>query len=203
MDIAKLSDNVAKLSTQINEMHLCIRELSETVSRQQNGELMARLERVELSLKDQNLKLDSLSAVDIIPNIVMASGPTTVKVAGAKSKEKDAEPAVATTAATPATTEKQFTNITEFFKHLWCNSRELLFEKDVLTQEEFDKIYEENKEKLEKKKKNELVMQKSIAFTVWRALDQSKKDIVYALKNQNANDVQKKKSHDITEEEEE
>ena len=210
----KLTDVILKLSTQLEEIGLKVAETNEIIMKQKNEELLKRLERLEASMKDQHLKLDAMNAIDINPTIHVANGPVTARVAPAKKvakvKKEDNvqveadEEVVDDTKAVDdvkaADEPKPFSNITEYFKHLWITQRELLYEKGVLTKEEYEKIYEDNKDKFDKKKKNELVLQKSVAFQIWKTIKLEKKDIVKAMKDQNTKDIQKKNSQEIDEE---
>lgn len=210
MDYSKLADAILKMSTQMEGMGLAIDEIKETLLKQRDSEINKRLERLEVSMKDQHMKLDAINGIDINPTLVVPNAPLTVKVAAVKvvkkaddTEEIDDKPNVKDTNESKEDEPKQFGNITEYFKYLWTVKREELYEKNVLTKEEYNKIYELNKNKFDKKKNNEIMLQKSIAFQIWKVLPQASKDIVYAMKNQNSNDVQKKNSTEVTEEDSE
>jgi hypothetical protein len=191
---------IAKLVTQYEEILLGVNEIRETLNKQRDQELVKRLEKLEISMKDQHIKLDALNAIDINPTIVAPTAPATVRVARGKNKRDDnIADAEVKDDASDTPNSKQFVNITDYFKHLWVTSRELLYEKGVITEDEYKKIYEEHKEKFNKKK-NDLILQRSIAFQIWKTLPQANKDIVHSMKNQNNNDVRKKKSTEISEE---
>lgn len=210
MDYSKLADAILKISTQMEGIGLAVDEIKETLSKQRDSELARRLERLESSMKDQHIKLDALNAIDINPTLVVPTAPAAVRVAGAKSavvakKREDNLPVDEPQDVVDSKPDelKTFSNITEYFKFLWTVKRDLLYEKGVLTKEDYEKIYEDNKEKFDKKKKNEIILQKSIAFQIWKVLPQPAKDIVYAMKNQNINDVQKNNSTEIIEDDSE
>jgi len=203
----KLSDVINKISTQLEEVHISVNEIKETLQKQRNEDLLKRLTSLENSMKDQHIKLDALNAIDINPTIIAPTAPVTVRVAATKAKKQDAiedDDTDTDSKIEENKTEdpKQFSNITEYFKHLWVAEREMLYAKGVVTEEEYMKIYNDNKEKFDKKKKNELVLQKAVAFQIWKSLPTNRKDIVYAMKNQSSKDEQKRNSTEINEEDE-
>lgn len=203
MDYSKLNDSILKIATQIEGLSLTVDEIKETLAKQRDSELAKRLDKLEASMKDQHIKLDALNAIDINPTLVVPAAPAAVRVAGAKAVKKREDNVDEPVEAVVPDDSSQFSNITSYFKYLWTVKRDLLFEKGVITQEMIDKIYEDNKDKFDKKKKNDLVLQKSIAFQVWKALPKASKDIVYAMKNQNSNEVQKQNSTEIVENDDE
>ena len=198
-----LKDAILKLSSQLDEIRLDVGEIKETITKQRNDALLERLGKLETSMRDQHIKLDALNALNINPTIE-APRPAAVRVAGAKKKdekkdEKDENPAVEADPE-PVDDLQQFSTITEYFKHVWVTQRPKLFEKGVYSQKEYDDLYAANKEAFDKKKKNELLLQKSIAFKIWRSLDDDRKAIVKSMKNQNANDINKNASKEVEEE---
>jgi hypothetical protein len=202
-----LKDAILKLSTQMDEIRLYIGEIKETISKQRNEALLDRLTKLESGQRDVHVKLDALNAIDINPTIE-APRPAAVRVAGAKKKvdkdddKKDDAPKEETKEEEVDDAPQQFSNITEYFKHVWVTDRARLFEKNVYSQKEYDELYEANKADFDKKaKKNELLLQKSIATKIWRSLNDERKEIVKAMKDQNAKDINKKASKDVEAEE--
>lgn len=204
MDYSKIENSYLKLSTQLEDLALNVGDIKEMLTKQRDDELLKRLTALEESVKEQHLKLDAINAIDINPTIVAPQAPGSVRVSGAtKTKKRDDNIDDAPIQEEIVVKEdKQFSTITEYFKHLWMTNRDLLYERGVLTKEFYEKTYEDNRDKFEKKKKNEVVLQKSVAFQLWKTLPQASKDIVKAIKNQSANDLQKKNSTEIVEEEE-
>jgi hypothetical protein len=208
MDYQTLFNAIMKLNTRVEELDFHVGEIKEMLVKQRNDELMKRLESLESSMKKQHLKLDALSAIDPVPVVVAPTTATTIKVAGARGKKrednlKDEDSTVdEPVLESSASKNPVFNNVTEYFKWLFSNNTELLFEKNVLTKEFVDEIRDKNKDKLDKKK-NGLVFQKSLAYAIWKALPQSNRDIVYAMKEQNATDQQKNNSTEVQEESEE
>ena len=215
---SKLYDMILGISAQMNEMSLKMEEINAVLKKQRDEELIRRIDKLEKNMNDQHIKLDALNAIDINPTIVTATAPTSVKVASSASggsgggeKKKRADRADNTAAAAtavddevtaaPAASTQQpiFSNVTEYFKFLWVTQRQTLFDRGVLTEEFCQKVYDDNKDKFAKCK-NDIVLQKRYAFQIWRALPVDKKEIVYAMKNQNSNDQQKMNSTEISEE---
>lgn len=205
-----LKDAILKLSTQLDEIRLDVAEIKENITKQRTEALLERLTKLEASMRDQHVKLDALNAIDINPTIE-APRPAVVRVAGAKKKDDDkvekvekaekAEKAEKGEPEEPEADTQQFSNITEYFKYVWVTDRQRLYDKDVYSQKEYDDLYEENRETFDKSKKNELLLQKKIAFKIWRGLSDKRKEIVKAMKDQNAKDINKKASKDVEAEE--
>jgi hypothetical protein len=197
MDV--LTNAILKLSTQQEEILLEIKEIKETITKQRNDVLLERISKLETSMKDQHIKLDALNAIDINPTID-APRPAAVRVAGAKKKAdeaKDDKKADEVEEDAP----QQFSTITEFFKHIWVTDRAKIYAMNVYSEKEYDDIYAANKEAFDKKK-NELLLQKAVAFKIWRSLSDERKEVVKALKNAYTTDLQKKASKEIVAEDE-
>jgi len=191
-----LKDAILKISTQLDEVRLDVGEIKETITKQRNDALSERLAKLEASMRDQHVKLDALNAIDINPTIE-APRPAAVRVAGAKKADEKKEPDEKKEEPEEEAPQ-QFSNITEYFKHVWVTDRERLYEKGVYSKKEYDEFYEAKKDDFDKKaKKNELLLQKSIATKIWRSLSDERKEIVKAMKDQNAKDINKKASKDV------
>lgn len=206
MDAKLVHEALLKLSIQIEEVNTTVQEMKTAAEKRSETELLRRLEKIEESVRSQSLKIDTLSAIDITPTVVVPNPPAAVRIAGdikedPKAAAPDTKEDAKAVAGASKETPKYLGNITEFFKHLWSVDQKVLYSKGVITEEDMKKIQEENKSKLDKKK-NELVKANSLAFTIWRSLPDAKKEIVYALKVQYAADYRKKASVDIGEEKE-
>jgi hypothetical protein len=191
--------DTAKIVTMLEELTLNVVAIKETLAKQNNDLLTKRLDSLDAAIKDQHLKLDTLNAVDL-GSVAVTPQVKPKKTATAAKKdniELDVE-AVAEPAVEPTT----FTNVVEYFRHMWVYKRDVLYAKNVLSQAEYEKVYKENKDKIEKNKKNknDITLQRSIAYQIWKTLKKDSKDIVVAMKNQNSNDIQKNNSHEIDEE---
>lgn len=208
---ALLKDAILKLSTQQEEILTQLTVISETITKQRTDALLDRIAKLEQSMKEQHVKLDALNSIDINPTIE-APRPATVRVAGGKKKaeeedkkEKKADADEDKAKEEDAEDPLSFSggNITEYFKFLWIRHREIIYEKAIYSEKEYEKLLVDNKDEFDKKKKNELVLQKAIAYKIWRGLAKDKQEVVRAMKNQNANDLNKKASKDIEAEDEE
>lgn len=209
--MAALNDILQRISTQLEELRIEVAEIKETITKQRNDALLDRLNKLEGMMRDQHIALDALNAIDINPTIE-AQRPNQVKVAGRKKKdeaEKTDKEDKKDDKADKAEEEKpeeeplQFATIVEYWKHIWVVDRARIYEKGAYSEKEYDEFCEKNKETLEKdkKKKNDLLLQKGVAFKIWRTLSDDRKDIVKAMKAQSANDVNKKASKDVEAEE--
>lgn len=170
--------------------------------------LGTKIDILECSMKNQHLKLDCLSSINYMCG---SSSPVT------KAQKKDDQPNnelsensqqqpgnANETIQEPTDNSKKgecvSRNITEYFKYIYMNNRDILFEKGILSKDECDKIIAEHTPAAGEKKKSDIVLQKTVATAIWKTLTTDKRDIVYALRNQNNNDIQKNKSKDIKEE---
>lgn len=199
--------DINKLSLQVEQLALVAVEIREMLIKQKNDEFLRRIELIEKELKSHGIKLDALNAIDISPTILAPTAPTTVKVATkAQKKEIEDEKVEAHEKVEEKVAEVEeptsFSNIADYFKYLWVYKRDLIYSKNVYSEEEYTKFMEENKDTAPKKKTNEITLQKSIGFKIWKSLSTERRNIVYAMKDQHTTNIKKKSSTEIVEESE-
>ena len=178
MEATQISTAIAKLSAQVEDVLIALGEIRMSMD-------SARLQKIEASLGDLNLKFDSLNAIDIAPQ--SASSSAAVRVA-----------AVTGGSAATSTTITIKQNITDFFKTQWVTSRQSLIDKGVVDEALIQRVISENQSKLEKK--NDVTREKAIATAIWRIIAADKKEIVRAMKVECAADTQKNNSIEVLEE---
>jgi hypothetical protein len=201
----KINAQLAELLIRVTEIQTSMKKaeadaIMDRISKlEQNTErLMAGSQIIETYTKNLNIKFDSATSVDIPAIINPPTGPTTVRVAGGEDEkaqpQADATVAAATAGGEPL--KQKFTNIIDFFKHMWVTDKQILFDKKIITEELVKKATDENQDKA-KKSKNDIVLQKSIAATVWKYVAQPQRDIVKSMKSQYENNVNKANSIEI------
>lgn len=178
-----------EITVRLDEIMVELSKISKVLELQRNDTLLERLKALEKSMADQHLKLDALNAIE----------PTIIAPATASVTVKVADDNAAAEVAAPVTVEPKFATITSYFKHIWLNARDSLYEKGVFSQGEYDEWFKNNQDKFEKKK-NEVVLQSSIAPQIWKLLTPERKAIVYSMKDQYMKDRLKEKSNELKEE---
>ena len=189
-----------KYSAQLDEIKLTLLELKAIMSKQSQDELIKRLEKLEVSVKTQHVKLDALSSLDLPTTINVPVAPTSVRVAGGSTAGVEKEPRAANVAADDSTTgsaPKSFASVVEFFKHMWMTDTAKLLERNVLTQEYIENIMTENKEALDKKSKNDIVLQKAIASALYKKLTPGAKEIVKSIQVEYTSNLNKANAKEI------
>jgi len=189
-----------KLTANMSELLIRVQEMHELLKRSDNDKLMERIQNLEKQTKELHIKFDAVSSLELPSTINPPNAPTTVRVAGA-GRPANVSPLVTDIPAageeppTPIVVGtnknvKPFHTCADFFKHMWVTDKQSLYDKEITSQAEVEKIKTENKDKLEKAK-NELLLQRSIAALIWKVLPDKKKDVVKSMMKQYENDLNK------------
>lgn len=195
--------SINEINARLDEVMLELSKITKILELQRNETLLERIKSLEKSIADQDLKLDALKSIQKnldVQNIKLdalnAIEPTIIAPAATAVTVKVADDNAANAPA--ATAEPSFATITSYFKYIWINARDSLYEKGVFSQTEYDAWVKDNPDKFEKKK-NELVLQGSIAPQIWKSLSAERKAKVYAMKDQYMKDRLKEKSNELKE----
>jgi hypothetical protein len=196
-----------KYGIQLHEIQLVLNEINAKLDKQSHSDLLTRLENLEKSVKTQHLKLDALSSLDLPAVINAPTAPTTVRVATKEARAANVAPSTGnetptnnasnTTVVKAAAGTKQFPSIVEFFKHMWVTDRPRLVEKSIINDELINKVKEEKKSELDKKSKNDVILQSTLARFIYRELSEDQKNILRSLQAEYKNDVNKSEAQEI------
>lgn len=181
-----------QINTRLDELLLFLQNMNEDIKTIKNGKEHkfddSRFENIEQGMKVLHIKIDTIKT-SIIPTVISnstVSKISTVEIETSVVEEKEE-------------TLQKFTNITEYFKYLWISDKQSLYDKGIVTVEFFDEIMKNSNESIEKVKKkgNEIMLQKSIALSIWKALPKTAKDKIQSMKSDHTNNVAKQNSKEI------
>lgn len=149
--------------------------------------------------KINSIKLDTISVMD---GKVMVTAPSAVKVKTTETKEvkggtntnASEEPVV------PKATKTKITKptITEYFKDKWVNDCKSLIAIGIVTEVRYKELNAEARKK--NAKATDLVLQRSVAQTLWSGMSEQQKNEVRSMRNTEENNKQKTLSPDVSEE---
>ncbi len=195
-----MDSKIDKLLALTNELLMRTTEIQETQKKNDTDKLMERIHALEQQCKDLHIKFDCISSLEPAITINPPNAPTTVKIAGVGRPANVGEIDVKIEDDVKIELvflAKPFHTCSDFFKHMWSTDKQTLFDREIMTQVETDKIQVDNQEKLSKAK-NSIVLQKNIAALIWKTLPDKKMDIVKSIMKQYENDLNKSKSKEIT-----
>lgn len=200
MDSKALGEAIVKLTVVVEEVRFSVAKILE----QNDKKLDREVENIIKKMDELSLKVDALSAADMIMPVVHVSGGTrTVKVADGKSSGAGAGAGAGTGAgasagaapsAAPVAEVKKTKTITEFFKTQWIENFAELKERGLVT------VEDEKSDANARGAKTAQILLRRLATEKWKTFTAAQTEIVRAMKKKYESQILQRESTSITEE---